>query len=934
MAKTQDDIQRMAMEANGHRQAAKLKAAFGNANCYADGGYAHRTKRYDQTGSPCMADGGYVARPVSYGVKPGRQVFRAADGGMVGAIQAMKGKRDAAIEAAVKGPAKPVTPAAPAKPAEPDDSKIGIIIPKAAPAPAPAPQKGLLQRILGMADGGAAELLRGRAMNDDGSAGSVVQGAAGLTRGRFGPPPATVFGSAGTPYEVGTPVGLTPLAQRVQAEEQEGALNRMRNNSVMLPTMTAPEFSAGGPVRGPGTPTSDSIPAMLSKGEYVLPADTVRAVGKEKLDAIKDATHTPVKARFGNGMVGGGIAGYDVNELTPEYIDYARTPNPSMRSPNLANNVNVGNGNWSQEAQDYAGRSRWQQASPAEAAPATPPPSAPAPEPVAAQAAKPGLMRTMANRAANAGRALAGRPGQVVGTPGQAAGRGLIARTLNPNVGGLLKGAARRVPGLWAPYAVGTGAFHTAAETPEQHQAFAESLGADSPNALTYALEGAKNIGDAATFGYASKIGRGLSAGFNAPASTPGPTSAAGFNWRSAAEGYNDAPARAPDETAGGATAAPPAGANISGGGAQNPNDVTPDQAAGITPEQRAFFGKAGVDSTWQNKGDFGGDGQTIYRKGNSYVGAGGGTNKATGYVPQGVNFGITPDQLAAYKYAQTTQPAQAPQAPQYQHDARIDQVNSQISDLSNKLAGMKPGELGRGAIRHQIATLQGVASTLQGGDQARNTFNEGQFGQANAMFTAAQERAIRERELNFSHNYAWARADLDRQIAGQNFDIRRAEIGNEAHRQLVAEAQQRLGNATGRLESLAKADGGDADLYKVAASTHPFPGSDGKPHLYQDLDEAARAKADGYIQLQASKMKARRDAGLPYSLDDAQTNESPGLLGWARAFLHAPAQSLRFGTTQTGSWLTSRPNVYPSDEAAAADAAQQRARLGTPNHP
>lgn len=47
-------------------------------------------------------------------------------------------------------------------------------------------------------------------------------------------------------------------------------------------------------VTGKGTGTSDSIKARLSNKEYVLPADTVEAVGVETLDAIKDATHTPV----------------------------------------------------------------------------------------------------------------------------------------------------------------------------------------------------------------------------------------------------------------------------------------------------------------------------------------------------------------------------------------------------------------------------------------------------------------------------------------------------------------------------------------------------------------------------------------------------------------------------------------------------------------
>lgn len=52
-------------------------------------------------------------------------------------------------------------------------------------------------------------------------------------------------------------------------------------------------------VSGPGTETSDSIPARLSDGEYVLPADTVRAVGVDKLDALRAATHTPARGFSG-----------------------------------------------------------------------------------------------------------------------------------------------------------------------------------------------------------------------------------------------------------------------------------------------------------------------------------------------------------------------------------------------------------------------------------------------------------------------------------------------------------------------------------------------------------------------------------------------------------------------------------------------------------
>jgi hypothetical protein len=49
----------------------------------------------------------------------------------------------------------------------------------------------------------------------------------------------------------------------------------------------------GGKVSGPGGPVDDVIPAMLSDGEYVLPADTVKAIGVKKLDKLVKKTHTP-----------------------------------------------------------------------------------------------------------------------------------------------------------------------------------------------------------------------------------------------------------------------------------------------------------------------------------------------------------------------------------------------------------------------------------------------------------------------------------------------------------------------------------------------------------------------------------------------------------------------------------------------------------------
>ena len=52
-------------------------------------------------------------------------------------------------------------------------------------------------------------------------------------------------------------------------------------------------FASGGYVTGPGTGTSDSIPARLSAGEYALRADAVRRVGIEFLHALNGGLFMP-----------------------------------------------------------------------------------------------------------------------------------------------------------------------------------------------------------------------------------------------------------------------------------------------------------------------------------------------------------------------------------------------------------------------------------------------------------------------------------------------------------------------------------------------------------------------------------------------------------------------------------------------------------------
>ena len=68
-------------------------------------------------------------------------------------------------------------------------------------------------------------------------------------------------------------------------EEQvlEQALEEYPMLMDIISKMTTKEFTGSGEVDGPGTGTSDSIPAMLSDGEFVFTAKSVKQIGVDKL---------------------------------------------------------------------------------------------------------------------------------------------------------------------------------------------------------------------------------------------------------------------------------------------------------------------------------------------------------------------------------------------------------------------------------------------------------------------------------------------------------------------------------------------------------------------------------------------------------------------------------------------------------------------------
>jgi len=75
---------------------------------------------------------------------------------------------------------------------------------------------------------------------------------------------------------------------------------------VLKSSGTRTDWATGGPVFGPGTGTSDSIPARLSNGEYVIKASRVRQFGTGYFNALNSG-HAPRQFASG-GPVGGSSA--------------------------------------------------------------------------------------------------------------------------------------------------------------------------------------------------------------------------------------------------------------------------------------------------------------------------------------------------------------------------------------------------------------------------------------------------------------------------------------------------------------------------------------------------------------------------------------------------------------------------------------------------
>ena len=99
------------------------------------------------------------------------------------------------------------------------------------------------------------------------------------------------------------------LDEALDSEEEDYLMSQLQSNEQLSEIFdkvidVAQEFAGSGPVEGPGSGVSDSIPARLSDGEFVFTAKAVDEIGADKLMAMmKDAE---MKADDRQGLANGG----------------------------------------------------------------------------------------------------------------------------------------------------------------------------------------------------------------------------------------------------------------------------------------------------------------------------------------------------------------------------------------------------------------------------------------------------------------------------------------------------------------------------------------------------------------------------------------------------------------------------------------------------
>lgn len=593
------------------------------------------------------------------------------------------------------------------------------------------------------------------------------------------------------------------------------------------------ELAHGGEVQGPGGPSDDKAGIFaLSNKEYVLPEDTVEALGKENLDDAVEATHTftpPVKRRDGvRGLANGGspldyvdedgvrwankppvgqppAAGAPIQQLSPRPgdIPYNSTAQKAAAMPTSGgpNYVSPDSPSAVDNAVRRAAEIKANSGSPADPALAERSalradamskarllqPSMPDPALAERSAARAGALDTAnvskaaatavpAEQAKTGLRAIPGKVGDFLtstATTSKALPEMGAARTaLNTASGPMGLGAMARGMGAGTMLA---GAIQSNADLKDGYRdKFLESTGLDSsPLAATAGdvLRTASNIGDAATFGLAGRLGRGLSSlasggGFGEGFSSDSPREELArtqmentINDRAKQlaattapkattlmdEAQNQAALRKPWQSDQSPAANVPADSPQSrrlsemgvSTGAQNATPAMDPMA-----RRGSEFLRSGGTEDYQNLGSYGGN-ASIYGKAtdptrpgriNSFAGAGPAGEKEYGAAAEVQsalrNLGGTP--------GSTSKPVQADDSKAFATPGiNIIGQTDRFDDLAKKVSGMYSAK-GRGNLARQLVAIEGLRGQQQGRElDSQGNIRTNETARQNALLNA-----------------------------------------------------------------------------------------------------------------------------------------------------------------------------------------------------
>ena len=102
------------------------------------------------------------------------------------------------------------------------------------------------------------------------------------------------------------------LDEALTDEEEKMLMSKLEQDEQMAMLFdkvvdVAQEFAGSGPVEGPGSGVSDSIPARLSDGEFVFTAAAVEEIGADKLMAMMKDAEASASKKKRQGLVEGGM---------------------------------------------------------------------------------------------------------------------------------------------------------------------------------------------------------------------------------------------------------------------------------------------------------------------------------------------------------------------------------------------------------------------------------------------------------------------------------------------------------------------------------------------------------------------------------------------------------------------------------------------------